>query len=314
MDLRQLRYFVLIAEAGSMTKAAAGISVAQPVLSRAMRDLEVELGIALLSRNGRGVLLTEAGARLLAHAKTLTCGADSAKKELLAMGDAPSGDVAVGMAPSLGELMWAPLVSTVRARFPKVSLQVNEGYSGQVMEWLLTGKIDVGIAYQSALQSTVMQEVLFNEKLCLVGPSSSKLLRKKSVSFDELAKIPLILPAQPHAIRRVLESRAARQGIQLTVDFEVNAFPAIRQLVTSLSGYTVLPAAAVNSEVLSGQLKVSEIVDPALSLPVSLLTTSHHPNSAATRAVCRVVKELSRQLAAEESAEIHAVITKQTVI
>jgi LysR family nitrogen assimilation transcriptional regulator len=292
MDLRQLKFFVRIAEHGSLTRAAADLSVAQPVLSRQIRDLELELGVPLLSRTGRGVVLTEAGKRFLPRARSITQDADSAREELRSLRERPSGTVTVAMAPTAGAILWVPLLAQVQRTFPDIRLQVAEGYSGHVMEWLVHGKADIGVIYQPQENGTVKHELLIDERLYLVGSPEEPPFRSASISFEELSRLPLILPAMPHAIRRLLEAVAAKRRLPLNVELEVNAYPAIKTIVLARRGFTALPAAPVLADVHAGQVAIAEISAPALSQRVVLATTTHHAPSVGARAVCRLIKEL----------------------
>jgi LysR family nitrogen assimilation transcriptional regulator len=298
MDLRQLKFFVRVAEHGSFTRAAAELAVAQPVLSRQIRDLERDLGVTLLSRNGRGVDLTEAGKRFLARARSITLEAESALTEARSLCARPSGPVSVAMAPSAGAILWVPLLALVQHSLPDIRLQLAEGYSGHVMEWLTLGKADVGVIYQPQAHASVKSEVLIDERLYLLGTPERPVFREASIEFAELARLPLILPALPHAIRRLLESEAAKQRLTLAVELEVNAYPAIKTIMVARRGFTVLPAAPVLPEVHAGQIALAEITHPALSQKMALVTSTHHPASEAARAVCRAIRKLVDELVA----------------
>ena len=118
MDLKQLRYFVHIAELGSFTRAASFLSVAQPALSRQIRALEVELRQTLFERNGRGIKLTEPGKRLLARSRGILQQVDNAREDMESARGAASGHLAIGLAPSVSRALTAPLVAAFRERFP----------------------------------------------------------------------------------------------------------------------------------------------------------------------------------------------------
>ena len=298
MDLRQLNFFLRVVEHGSLTRAAADLSVAQPVLSRQIRDLEEELGAPLLSRNGRGMVLTEAGKRFLPRARSITRDADSAREEVRSLRERPAGTVSVAMAPIVGAVLWVPLLAELERSFPEIHLQLAEGYSGHVMEWLVHGKADVGVIYQPQENGALRHELLIDERLYLIGAPDSPALHGPTIEFDQLARLPLILPGMPHAIRRQLEAVAAKRRLALSVALEVNAYPAIKSIVLAQRGYTVLPASAMLAEVRAGQVSLAEIAAPAMSQKVVLATSTHHPASTAARAVCRLVKSLVERLKA----------------
>ena len=142
MDLRQLEYFVRVAELGSFTRASSVLRVAQPALSRQVRALEVELRQTLFERNGRGVTLTDAGRLLLAHGRGILQQVARARQELDEQRGAAAGALSIGLPPSLSRTHTAPLVEGFRARFPRATLTVLEGLSTYMLEWLQLGRID----------------------------------------------------------------------------------------------------------------------------------------------------------------------------
>lgn len=292
MDIRQLQFFVRVAELGSMTKAAAALGVAQPLLSREIRALEADLGIRLLARNGRGVTVTEPGARLLARARTITADVEVAREEVRALRGRPAGPVSVAMVPSAGALLWTPLVSRVQESFPDVRLQIFEAYSGDVIEWLIAGKVDVGVLYQPPVATALRPELLIEERLYLVAAPADVPNSQSSIEFCDLGALPLILPGKNHAIRRLLEQVAAKRQLSLNVQLEVNAYPTIKNLVMAGRGCTVLPVAPVLPEVHAGQLTVAEIVNPTLTQTVGLVMSSQHQASVAANAICQAIRSL----------------------
>ena len=137
MNLKQLEYFVHVAELGSFTRAAEHLSIAQPALSRQVRQLEIELRQNLLTRNGRGVAPTDAGRRLLEHGRGILHQVARAREDLEEMRGAPLGHVTLGVPPTVGRLVTATLVEEFRQRFPKATLGIVEGLSVNVTEWLV---------------------------------------------------------------------------------------------------------------------------------------------------------------------------------
>jgi LysR family nitrogen assimilation transcriptional regulator len=292
MDLRQLQFFVRVAELGSMTKAAAALGVAQPLLSRGIRDLEADLGVKLLARNGRGVTVTEPGERFLTRARAITADLEIARDEARELRGRPGGPVSVAMAPSAGALLWVPLVTRLQDSYPEVRLKVFEGYSGDVIEWLVAGKVDVGVLYQPHLATSLKPELLIEERLYLIAAPGNFQNLTSSIEFRALGTMPLILPGKNHAIRRLLDQAAVKHQMTIDVRLEVNAYPTIKTLVMAGRGYTVLPVAPVLPEVHAGQLAILEIAHPVLSQTVGLVTSSHHQPSVAARAVCQIIRSL----------------------
>jgi LysR family nitrogen assimilation transcriptional regulator len=299
MELRQLKYFVGIAELGSFTKAAIVLDVAQPALSRQMRELESELGVPLLVRNGRGALLTDAGVKFLSRAKMILDDAERALQEARSLKGRPMGLVSVGMPPSIGSLLSTPTVMRVRSLYPEIQLQLTEGYSGHIQEWLLSGRLDLGVLYVPQRNSETNFDRVANEQLYLIG--APELMRRHlgdadSLKFEATLGLPLILPTRPHAIRRLLDERAAKMHREYYCPIEVNAFLAVRDLVVEGQGFTILPTSNVLPQISARQVEAVRISDPELHQAVGLMTSSHHPPSFATTTVARVVADLAREL------------------
>ena len=149
MDLKQLAYFVRVAELGSFTRAAEALGVAQPALSRQVRQLEVELRQSLLARNGRGALPTEAGKLLLAHGRGILHQVQRAHEELGRLRGALAGRVAVGLPTSLARVLTVPLTRAFRQAMPEASLSISEGLSVALLESLLNGRLDIAVLYNA---------------------------------------------------------------------------------------------------------------------------------------------------------------------
>ncbi len=171
MELKQLKYFLCVAELGSFSKAAVQLSVAQPILSRQIRSLEHDLNAELFYRNGRGIVLSEAGKLLETYAKEIVQTAGKASFEIMAMKSSPRGRITIAMPPSIGWVLTVPLVMRCRGEFPMIALHVVEGFSGHVTEWLSTGRIDIGVVYNAPRLPSLLTEPLLEERLVLLGPA-----------------------------------------------------------------------------------------------------------------------------------------------
>src|ERR1700728_244322 len=136
MELKQLEYFRHVAELGSFTRAASSLSLLQPALSRQVRQLEVELGQNLFERNGRGVVLTDAGSRLLEHTRGILTQVGRARQELEDQRNGDSGHFTLGLPPSLGRSVTVPLVKAFERRLPNAQLATAEGLSAYMVESL----------------------------------------------------------------------------------------------------------------------------------------------------------------------------------
>lgn len=243
MNVRQLRFFLQIAELGSMTRAASLLHIAQPALSRQMQQLEDELGVTLFQRSDRGVALTDAGALLRDRAVGLLQHFERVRQEIKDASNEPSGEVALAMPPSMLELVTLPLLVAYRERCPGVLLRVIEGISGVLNAWSLVqqGRADLAVVTNLEPLATLDSSVFLHEPLCLIGPKSAGLDLAVHVSLDEVAAKSLVVPGRPNSLRLILETAMAERKLPLTVAFEGNTPHLVMHAVEAGLGYTTLP-------------------------------------------------------------------------
>jgi LysR family nitrogen assimilation transcriptional regulator len=298
MELKQLRYFVHVAELGSFTRAAVFLSVAQPALSRQIRNLETSLRAKLFYRNGRGVELTTAGRHLMSHAKAIIDQTQRARNELLALNEEATGATVLGVPPTVGQFLAAPLVRIFRGRHPSVALRVVEVYSAHIHEWLSSGRIDVGLTYDAPRANrNLVTEHLWDENLCLVGSGDGVGGVGPDFPFLRLAEVPLMLPGRPHGLRLLVDTAAAQHDLVLEVDLEVDSLTTTKELVQGGTGYTVLPLAAVHREVELGLMSARRLSEPPLKRTVVLATAAQRAPSMAVEALVTAIRSVVKELA-----------------
>ena len=173
MDLKRLRYFVCVSELGSFTLAARHLGIAQPALSRHIRQLEAECGSPLLRRNGRGAELSEVGRTVLEHGRSLLEQVDRLEAGLKAAKGAPAGAVNLGMPPSVCMILVEPLFHRVRRDYPGIRLHISEAFSGDVREWLVGGRLDIGVLYSPGRAANLVGQHLLVEDLFLCSAPSA---------------------------------------------------------------------------------------------------------------------------------------------
>lgn len=168
MDLKQLESFVRVAEMGSFTGAAMSLGISQPLLSRYVRQLEVELRQTFLLRTGRGVTLTEAGLVLLEHGRGILHRVAIAKEELSSTRGGLAGRVSIGLPPSLSKLISVPLTREFLRRLPDAHLTLNEGFSVMMHEGLRSGRLDMAVMYSTPHSPEIEMRLLHREALVLI--------------------------------------------------------------------------------------------------------------------------------------------------
>lgn len=298
MDLRQLDYFVHVAELGSFTKAAAILDVAQPALSRQVRRLEIELRQTLLYRNGRGVVPTEAGKRLLAHGRGILNQFERARQEVDQARGAPVGRIVVGVPHSIGQLIITPFATAFRKAFPEAAICITEGLTVHLQEWLQSGRIDVAVLHDPMPVPSLEIEPLREDPLFLIerrrrGGATGP------VQVRTLADFPLVIPSRPHPMRMMIETRLASLGRKLSVAIEVDAVGGIVDLVSQGLGHAIVTQNALLIARDAARLSARRIVSPRLSSALVLATSAERPGTELMRRTCELIRQvLAEQLAA----------------
>jgi LysR family nitrogen assimilation transcriptional regulator len=297
MDLKKLKAFSAVAEFGSFSRAATVLGVTQPMLSRQVRALEDELGLELVYRNGRGIVLTEAGALLNDYAKGILNTISRAKSEIGALRANPRGNVVVGMPPSIGTVLTVPLIERFRGEYPSIQMRVIEGFSGHLLDWLMAGKIDVAVLYNAPRTKSLLSEPLLQDELFLIGSVTDPSAPPPGpIPAERLAALPLILPSRPHGLRLLIDQVLAEAGITPNVELEIDALPATIKLAESGVGYTIHSYSLVHELVGSGRVKCWPIVEPRLTRELILSTSSQRPTTVATRALTGIIRSQVREL------------------
>ena len=283
MDVPQLRTILHVAELGSLSKAADRLRIAQPALSRQVRLLEEELGIRLFDRNGRGMVVTDAGKKVLRHAQRIMQELDEIRATV-ADEDAPlRGQVSIGMPPTVSDILSVPLVSAFQVRHPEARLRIVSAYTGYLLDWLHRGELDVAIMYETRPVRSLRMEPLLEEVLFLIGPPDSGLRPDLPVSFAQVATLKLFLPSLGHGLRTILEKSAQIAGCRLEVPVEADSYSTLKNLVENGHGYTILPLAPIHRDVLVGRLVYAPIKGPTPSRRLMLT----YPTDRATPRLAR---------------------------
>ena len=279
MDLKQLEYFVRVAEMGSFTRAAISLDVAQPALSRQIRLLEVELRQNLLTRNGRGAVPTEAGKLLLEHGRGILHQVALTREELGAARGAMAGKVSIGLPPSLSKLITVPLVKAFSAELPKAQLTLTEGFSVLMHQGLRAGNLDMAVLYNPERSADLEMQTLHEDELALISPASYTARKKKleSMSLNDVANLPLILPSRPNAFRILIEGELMSIGKRPNLILEVDGLNAILNLVKEGMGHAILPGYTLSNFDHATPFSVLPIHSPVIRSQLMLVWSSRRP-------------------------------------
>lgn len=279
MDLRQLRTLVHVADLGSLSKAAGRLRIAQPALSRQIRLLEGELGARLFERHGRGMVITEPGRSALTHAKRVLAEVDELRDSVSHPDASLSGHVAIGLPPTIADLISVPLVAAFTAAHPRVQVQLVSAYTGHLLESLYRSEIDIAVLYDPRVTRSLRPQPLMLERLFLIGPGDAGLSSDLPIPFRSLAGQKLLLPSRRHGMRSILEQIAMEAGIALEVGIEIDSYTGLKDLVRHGYGRTILTLAPMHDEIAAGRLTAAPLVDPVATRRLVLSYPSDRPTT-----------------------------------
>ncbi|NOZ42187.1 MAG: LysR family transcriptional regulator [Alphaproteobacteria bacterium] len=294
MDIKQLKYFLDVAAAKSFTRAAARIRIAQPALSRQIRHLEEELGIALLIRHGKGVQLTDSGALLKRRAEILVRQLENIKEEVSAQRAEPKGEVTLGLPPSLGAMLSAPLIEKITQKYPGIFLRVTVGTSEALRESIITGKLDIGVLLSTEPTGPLVRTALLTEPMYMVGLASKWPDIPCPIKPRALSKVPLIITSLPHGIRILVEDYLAAHNIEPRVKLEVNNISLMIELTRRGVGFTILPRCALYDVRRSDRLRAERI--DGLEISWMVTTFKEHYQPLAAKKVMTLLLEAAKKL------------------
>ncbi|OMC30739.1 LysR family transcriptional regulator [Mycobacterium colombiense] len=295
MDTHRLKYFLRIAEEGSITRAAAVLGIAQPALSRQIRLLEEDLGITLFERTRRGVHLTEEGERLrsstAAPLRQLELAVRYAGSPLARI----ERGLLFGMVPATAGVLTAPLAASLGAAFPNVHFHFAVADTDDLVQRLLKGAIDLAVINPVSDDRLFFRHLVIEDLMLLGGPASG-LSPADPIRFADLAKLPLIMPSAQTGIRNTLENTALRLKVALTARFSTDSVEVTKHLVETELGYAVLPLAACGAEVEAGRLRCTSICQPEINhqLGVAASSALELPREFATKIGIVLREEVAR--------------------
>jgi LysR family nitrogen assimilation transcriptional regulator len=298
VDLRELRYFVYVAELKSFSKASVHLRIAQPALSRQVRKLEEELGVQLLMRTGRGLQLTEAGTMLHQRAHSLLRQVSQIGDDVRAHASKVSGTITLGVPPAAGEVLIPPVVRSCNEAYPGIRLNIVEGFSGFLYERLLNQELTLCIVHNPTPNSGLDIHPLMIEHMYLVGPGAGAngVPPADEAHASRLEDLPLILPGRPHSLRLLVENKLAERGRNLRIKQQVDGLMMIKSLVASGVGYTVLTYGSVYNEVEKGKLSATLIHDPEISWTLCIARRQEQHTARPVQAVMEIIRREAHKL------------------
>jgi LysR family nitrogen assimilation transcriptional regulator len=292
MDLRQLRYFVGIVQAGSLSRAADQLHVAQSAISHHLASLESEVGRQLVTRGPKGILLTEAGGVLYRHAEAILRHVEFAKQDALNVLNVPSGRVSIGFPVALASILATELFVRIRSAYPQILLHVADGNSAVMRERLDNGRLDMALLLTGKPERGLAAEPLVLEEMFYVTAGQDH----SPVYIADAARRPLLVPGPGSGVQRDTRKAFEKHGLPLEPIGECDSLNTMRELVAAGVGDAIMTWSALHSGDPRLALNYRRFVDAKMVRPVSLCFSEVGLRSPATEAVALTLKSLIREL------------------
>lgn len=299
VKLHQLKYFVRVAEEGSISKASVLLGVAQPAISQNVASLEHHFQAKLFDRSSRGVTLTHEGQLLMEYARTILRQVDRATTEIRSMKQGVAGEVIVALPSASALMLSSKLVRRVAQDYPEIKLSVTESMSGQTADTISKGHADLALVPNGHLLPHVEAETALIESLYFGGLETDELYGDDDISFSDVCRYPLILPIKPNFVRRTLEHAAFDHGLELNIVAEQSSSRLLQGLLADGFGYSVLTWPSFHMNRQNSNFIVKKVVNPEFARPMTIAWPAK--GGLSERVV--TVRNLLREIIAEAHAE-----------
>jgi LysR family hydrogen peroxide-inducible transcriptional activator len=290
MNLRDLRYFVALADTRHFGKAAERSFVSQPTLSAQIKKLETYLGVQLIERQPRKVTLTETGAKILPLARRIVHESDEIVSTARNEHDPLSGKLKVGLIPTIGPYLLPLLARKLRKRLPRLKLMLYEYQTQPLLDKLRAGDIDLGILALPVPLDGLEARPLYLESFTLAVPTDSPLAKRANIKLDDLNGETLLLLEDGHCLRDQALDVCSRIDVKESEDYRATSLETLRQMVAAGLGITLLPELATRGPFGSGHgLAVKQFARPVPSRSVGAVWRKSTARTAAITAVCDTI-------------------------
>ena len=292
MELRQVRYFVTIAETKSLTHAANQLFISQPALTENIKNLEEELGVKLFNRSRKGMELTNTGITFLEYAESLLTQASKAVEIVSDAEENPTGHVSVILPASISSILSLPLYKKVSKQFPNIKLSLEEVLMGNIQNTFDSGITDLIITYNLEKTDNMIIEPIMREDLYLVCPYVPQKKVPSNVKFKNLNNYPIIMPKIQRGLEHIILNKAQELNIELDILPNTVPLPIMLKLVEIGAGNAILPWYVFHDLRAENRINAMKIVTPSIHRTTNLVFPKNRPCSNATKKVMEVIRSI----------------------
>jgi LysR family nitrogen assimilation transcriptional regulator len=300
MELRQIRYFVAVAETKSLKSAVERLHIAQPALSQSIKLLEEELGSELFVRSRRGMELTSAGHKFLDSSKLILREVERARERVIEEEDNPSGEVYLALPPSVSSVLSVPLFREVRRRYPNVILHIEEQTRLNLQQVFSSGTLDLALYFHGDELEGVVHQALVDEEMYLVTRYIEGSELPPEIDFSKLTDYPMVFPRVGTLASRNVASLATELKLDIPILPNRISPSILIELVQQGLTNSVVPWTLATEGVKRKRLSAARVVNPAVTRRINLAYPSNRHVSNATIVVIKSIKKLTKKLNAED--------------
>ncbi len=290
ISIKQIRAFVAVAQVKSFAEACEMVHLSQPALSITIKNLEQTVGGQLLARTTRTLSLTPEGMIFLPTAKRLLADFDSAFSELHELFSLKRGNLSLAAMPSFASTHLPQHIMSFRQQHKQINIKIHDIIAEDAVSMVRAGKVEFALSFDPDDSDDLCFEPLFSDQFVATFPSAHPLLKKKSLSWKSLAEHPFIALQRPSSIRHLMDKTLAEQEIFLDVVFETNQLATVVQMVASGLGVSAVPS-LYKEQMRALKLEYRELVSPAISRRVGIITRRRYPLSQAAKAFIAIVRK-----------------------
>ncbi|KQB51736.1 LysR family transcriptional regulator [Pseudomonas endophytica] len=284
MTVKQIRAFLAVAQSLSFAVACERLHLSQSALSLTIKALEEGLGGRLFSRTTRNVALTPEGQALLPRARRLVADWDNAEDEMRQLFTLQRGRVTLATIPSFACNLLPPILKNFRLRYPNLNVTVNDVVNEQVLEMVRDRQVELGVAFEPALGSSLSFTPLYIDRFVAVVPADSELAECSVIDWKTLLEQPFITLQRPSAVRVLLEEHLQARQMKLPVEFESHQLVTVGRMVASGLGVSAVPALCAEQMRELGA-RCLTLHEPVVERAMGVLTKPGHELSAAAQAL-----------------------------
>ena len=297
MNLRALQYFVKLADLRHFSKAAEACFVSQPTLSTQIKKLEDELGVQLVERSPKNIMLTPVGVEIADRARLVLSDIDQLRAVARRSGNPAEGELRLGLFPTLAPYFLPHVVPSLRRRYPRLRLQLAEEKSDNILRMLRQGELDAALLALPIHDEGLEIEVLFEEPFVLALPGDHPLASKADITMDDLSGAELLLLEEGHCMREHALEVCALADAHERVDFHATSMETLRQMVAADVGITLMPMLAIKPPIAAtGNVTIRHFADPAPKRTIALVWRGSSALSLFLRELAESLKDLPPDL------------------